>query len=101
MEVEQAATTVSQWEYLLLEVVPWLDGWEYRPLDDKGNPLDEREKFALGFWAEEFFSPPGLNDFGAQGWEVAGVVPEMHLYDRGRAFHSNQETVLLLKRRKA
>ena len=95
--VEQPKT--AQWEYLLLEVVPWLDGWQYIPLDDRGLPLDQKQRMELRIDGD-VLNPPGLNAFGDRGWEVAGIVPEMHLYHHGRAYHSSQKTVLLLKRRK-
>jgi hypothetical protein len=87
---------VEKWEYAMLLVVPWLDGWQYEPLDDRGN----RAEWVDVRQGPNLFDPPGLNDFGAKGWEVVGVIPETHLYaDDGRSLHSTK-TVLLLKRRK-
>jgi hypothetical protein len=101
MNVTQAAKagpTLDQWEYLMLEVVPWLDGWQYHTLDDRGIPQEHLD-FPYDW---EAMKAPGLNAYGEQGWEVAGVMPEMHLYDReGKPYHSTRQTVLLLKRRKA
>lgn len=98
-QTEQAGPMLDQWTYLMLEVVPWLDGWQYVPLDDKGLPLEHAQRMALGV-EKDPLNPPGLSAYGDLGWEVTGVIPEMRLYSHGQAFHSTQKTVLLLKRRK-